>query len=168
MSNFRQPPTGPTSGSESSPEIESSFPAESVRYGSYKPAAGALHDIAPTPTRTERPPPPSHPPRMSSLPPPTSSAFRAPAPAAGSNAGQPQRCGKGGIYQAVRLLERKHGAFFISRLILASGINLRGFDASTYDDPVAVTKFIKTLRTMLSPSDMAGLLSQAPSLIHIK
>lgn len=166
MSNFRQPPTGPTSGSESSPEIESSFPAESVRYGSYKPAAGALHDIAPTSTRAERPP--GYPQRISSLPPPTSSAFRAPAPAANSTAGQPQRCGKGGIYQAVRLLERKHGAFFISRLILASGINLRGFDASTYDDPVAVSKFIKTLRTMLSPSDMAGLLSQAPSLIHMK
>jgi|GEM_PF-4074200 len=78
------------------------------------------------------------------------------------------RSDKGGIYQAVRFLEKKHGAFFISRLILASGINLRGFDPSTYDDPVTVAKFVKTLRAMLSPSDMANLMSQAPSIATIK
>jgi len=75
---------------------------------------------------------------------------------------------KGGIYQVTRLLEKKHGAFFISRLILASGISLRGYDSASFDDPVTVSKFIKTLRNMLSPTDMADIFSQAPSLMNMK
>lgn len=78
------------------------------------------------------------------------------------------RTSKGGIYQATKILEKKHGAFFISRLILASGISLRGYDSNSLDDPVTLTKFIKTLRNMLSPTDMAEILSQAPSLSNVK
>lgn len=72
--------------------------------------------------------------------------------------------GRGGIYRATLALEKKHGAFFISRLILASGISLRGFDSNSFDDPATITKFIKTLRNMLSPTDMADLLLQHPAL----
>jgi hypothetical protein len=64
----------------------------------------------------------------------------------------------GGIYQAVRLLDKKHGSFFISRLILMTGINLRTFDSSTYDDPVAAQKLVKALRSLLSPVELDGLL----------
>lgn len=83
-------------------------------------------------------------------------------------AAPPSRATKGGIYQLTKFLEKKHGAFFISRLILASGINLRGYDSDTADDPVIVTKFIKTVRNMLSPTDMAEVLTQAPSVINNK
>jgi len=75
---------------------------------------------------------------------------------------------KGGIYHLTKLLERKHGAFFISRVILASGINLRGYDLDSADDPTIALKFIKTLRNMLSPTDMAEILTQAPSVFNNK
>jgi len=64
----------------------------------------------------------------------------------------------GGIYQTVRLLDQKHGSFFISRLILVTGINLRTFDATSYDDPVVTNKLVKALRPMLSPAELDGLL----------
>jgi hypothetical protein len=104
--------------------------------------------------------------RPSSPPPTVSSAARPPSATTTPIPGH--RGSKGGIYLLTRILEKKHGAFFISRLILASGINLRGFDSNTTDDPVIVSKFIKSLRTMLSPADMAGLMSQAPSLMNMK
>jgi hypothetical protein len=163
VSNLRQPPTDPNAASESSADIDSSFPTESVRYGSYKPAALSLNDIAPTSTRTERPPQSSYPQRISSLA--AASTLPARAPSSSANvvaAPQSVRGNKGVIYLTVRLLEKKNGAFFISRLILASGINLRSFDANTYDDPVTVMKFIKTLRNMLSPIDMVNILTQTP------
>jgi hypothetical protein len=71
-----------------------------------------------------------------------------------------QRSDRGAIYFAVRLLEKKNGAFFISRLILASGLNLRTYDSTTYDDPYVVSKLLRTLRTMLSETDLEALLSQ--------
>lgn len=78
------------------------------------------------------------------------------------------RYSKGAIYQATKILEKKHGSFFISRLILASGISLRGYDSHTADDSMTVAKFIKSLRNMLSPTDMADILSQVPSLNNVK
>ncbi len=39
-----------------------------------------------------------------------------------------------------------------------TGINLRTFDSSTYDDAVVVEKLIKALRTSLSPAELGGLL----------
>lgn len=91
-----------------------------------------------------------------------------PAAPAAPAAAPPSRATKGGIYQLTKFLEKKHGAFFISRLILASGINLRGYDSDTADDPVVVTKFIKTVRNMLSPTDMAEVLTQAPTVLNHK
>lgn len=75
---------------------------------------------------------------------------------------------RGGIYRATQALEQRHGAFFISRLILASGISLRGYDPNSYDDPAIILKFIKSLRNMLSPTDMADLLLQHPALNNTK
>jgi len=76
--------------------------------------------------------------------------------------------GRGGIYRVTQALEKKHGAFFISRLILASGISLRGFDSNSFDDPATMTKLMKTLRNILSPTDMADLLLQHPALNNTK
>ncbi|MRG98033.1 hypothetical protein [Polyangium spumosum] len=88
-----------------------------------------------------------------------------PAPSSGPSStpasGQPRsgvRHTKGGIYQAVRLLDQKHGSFFISRLILVTGVNLRSFDSSSVDDPVIAEKLIKALRPLLSPAELDGLM----------
>jgi hypothetical protein len=93
---------------------------------------------------------------------------RSPQTGSFATAAPPARHTKGGIYHLTKFLERKHGAFFISRVILASGINLRGYDIDSADDPAIVTKFIKTLRNMLSPADMAEIQTQAPSLLSNK
>lgn len=68
------------------------------------------------------------------------------------------RRGQGTIYQIVKMLDRKHGSFFISRLILTTGINLRTFDSSSYDDPVVLDKLGKALRTLLAPGELDGIL----------
>jgi len=58
----------------------------------------------------------------------------------------------------VRLLDKKHGSFFISRLILITGINVRTFDQTSYDDPVAVGKIIKALQSSLPQAEYEALL----------
>jgi hypothetical protein len=98
----------------------------------------------------------------------TLSTLRPLTPAASGPASPAIGCSKGGIYQITKVLEKKHGAFFISRLILASGINLRGYDSNSTDEPATVSKFVKTLRNMLTPADMADVFSHAPSLMMMK
>lgn len=164
MSTFR-PPLATSLPSE----IESNASADQLRQGVSKSAASALDDIPPVSTRLDKLPP-TNPlaQRPSSFMPAVNPNARPLSPAASTSPNTASRCSKGGIYLATRILEKKHGAFFISRLILASGINLRGFDSSTIDDPATVVKFVKTLRNMLSPADMAGLMSQTPSLMNMK
>jgi hypothetical protein len=69
----------------------------------------------------------------------------------------------GGISAVVRQVDRKHGAFFISRLILMTGINLRTYDAATYDDPQAVAKLARALRTLVPAGDIDALLQFLPN-----
>ncbi|MRG97544.1 hypothetical protein [Polyangium spumosum] len=69
----------------------------------------------------------------------------------------------GGISAVVRQLDRKHGAFFISRLILMTGINLRTYDAATYDDPQAVTKLVRALRSLVPAPELDSLLQFLPN-----
>lgn len=60
---------------------------------------------------------------------------------------------QGVLFRVTKALEAHHGAFFISRLILMTGIKLRDFDASTPDDPLLVSKLSGALRALLSESD---------------
>jgi hypothetical protein len=82
----------------------------------------------------------------------------APIPPAAPSARRSQGC----IYSVVRQLDKKHGSFFISRLILMTGINLRSYDASTHDDPHVVEKLVKALRSLVKPADLEGLLQLLP------
>lgn len=72
------------------------------------------------------------------------------------------RRAQGGIYSVVRQLDRKQGSFFISRLILMTGINLRTYDASTHDDPHVVDKLVRALRTLVRPAELDELLQLLP------
>jgi hypothetical protein len=69
---------------------------------------------------------------------------------------------QGSIYSVVRQIDRKQGSFFISRLILMTGINLRTYDASTHDDPHVVDKLVKALRSLVRPADLEELLQLLP------
>lgn len=60
---------------------------------------------------------------------------------------------QGLFFRVTKALEARHGAFFISRLILMTGIKLRGFDASSPDDPRLIIKLTGALRAILSDSD---------------
>ncbi len=113
--------------------------------------------------------------RFDRMPPSTAAAIRPPASIAlgapmrgNAGVGAEGLAGRGGIYRVTQALEKKHGAFFISRLILASGISLRVFDSNSFDDPATMTKLMKTLRNILSPTDMADLLLQHPALNNTK
>ncbi|MDC3959624.1 hypothetical protein [Polyangium jinanense] len=77
------------------------------------------------------------------------------------SSGAPRRS-LGGIAAVVRQLDRKHGAFFISRLILMTGINLRTYDAATPDDPHAVAKLARALRSLVPATELDGLLQLLP------
>lgn len=165
MSTFRPPPGDRAPASKLSMDPESNPSLEPHRQGAFKPSTGGVDDIAPISSRYDRLPVSQ---RSSSLSATMNAVTRPPTPAASGFAAAPVRASKGGIYQVTKMLEKKHGAFFISRLILASGISLRGYDSASFDDPEIVSKFIKTLRTMLSPADMADVFSQAPSLMNMK
>ncbi len=166
MSNFRAPPDNSAPASKLSMDSESNPSTDSSRQNPFKVAAGNFDDIAPMSSRFDRLPVSQ---RSASLSSSTSPGSRQPGPAANGPASPaPRTTSKGGIYQITKALEKKHGAFFISRLILASGISLRSYDSASFDDPVTVSKFVKTLRNMLSPADMADIFSQAPSLMILK
>lgn len=122
---------------------------------------------APSSSAGDRLPPASMPPASmppsrlaQSIPP---SRLAPPAPPVSTVQPAAPRRSSGGIYQVVRQVERKHGSFFISRLILMTGINLRTFDASTHDDPIAVDKLVKALRTLVPAAELSGLLQLLPS-----
>ena len=165
MSTFRPPPA-PRLPSD----IESNTATDPLRQRATKFGSSPIDDVPPMSTRYDKPAPANPPAHRPSSP--AMNAIARPLPASANSAASTPipaaRLSKGGIYQVTRILEKRHGAFFISRLILASGINLRGFDADTTDDPAIVSKFVKSLRNMLSPADMAGLFSQAPSLMNMK
>lgn len=110
---------------------------------------------APVSVSAERLAPPSIPPSRFA-PPPQSTVTPIPQPAPAARRAQ------GGIYSVVQRLDKKHGSFFISRLILMTGINLRSYDASTHDDPHVVDKLVKALRTLVKPADLDGLLQLLP------
>jgi hypothetical protein len=172
VSNFRPPPDDRPPPSRVSVDSESNPSTDLHRQGPFKAPAGGADDIAPVSSRFDRMPLSQRSSSSSSSSSFTAvsinSAARAQVPGAGAPTGSAFRASKGGIYQITKLLEKKHGAFFISRLILASGIGLRGYDATSYDDPAIMSKFIKTLRNMLSPTDMADVFSQIPSLTNTK
>ncbi|MDI1450934.1 hypothetical protein [Polyangium sp. 6x1] len=112
--------------------------------------------------RFETSPPPAP---FERTPPPQSAinAVYAPSPSsAGPASSAAPRRSLGGIAAVVRQLDRKHGAFFISRLILMTGINLRTYDAATPDDPHAVTKVARALRSLVPATELDGLLQFLP------
>ena len=163
MSTFRTPPDDKPPASKFGSNLESNQSTDSHRQGSFKPSAGNVDDIAPMSSRLA-----SNPLSQRSGSGTYSAARPSTTTGSGPAAQVPRSSGKGGIYQVTKMLEKKHGAFFISRLILASGISLRGYDSESFDDPVVVSKFTKTLRSMLSPADMADLFSLVPSLMNMK
>jgi hypothetical protein len=121
-------------------------------------------EAAPASIPAERLAPPSMPPSRlapQSIPPsrlaPPQGGLASIPPAAPS-----ARRAQGGIYNVVRQLDKKHGSFFISRLILMTGINLRNYDAATHDDPHVVEKLVKALRSLVKPADLDGLLQLLP------
>lgn len=168
MSTFRPPPAPKLPN-----ETDANTPPESLRAGALRPSLSVADEVPPLSTRFDKLGPANALAQRTASPTPTTSANARPPSASamsGAQAAAPfgARASKGGIYLVTRILERKHGAFFISRLILSSGINLRGYDSHTPDDPSTITKFVKSLRTMLSPADMADLLTQAPVLMNMK
>ena len=163
MSSFRQPPIPKLSS-----DTESSVSAEPQRPGANRSVLGENDDTPPLSSRFDKLPAGPVSQRPSSPPAPQNAPPRGPSAPTNPSTQSATRWSKGGIYQLTKILERKHGAFFISRLILASGISLRGYDSTSLDDPVTVTKFIKTLRNMLSPADMAEVLAHAPSVSQVK
>lgn len=165
MSNFRPPSDDKAPASKFLVDSESNPSSDLPRQGAFKPSAVNVDDIAPVSSRFDRLPVSQ---RSSSLAASMNSTARPQIPGAGATTGSGARTSKGGIYLVTKMLEKKHGAFFISRLILASGISLRGYDSTSYDDPAIVAKFIKTLRGMLTPTDMAEVFSQTPSLMNTK
>jgi hypothetical protein len=53
-----------------------------------------------------------------------------------------------------RWIEERHGAFLVSRLIIATGIKLRSFEETTPDNPDEVRALERALRTLLSPDEL--------------
>ncbi|MDI1432327.1 MULTISPECIES: hypothetical protein [Polyangium] len=160
MSNPQRPPDrgprrsdpgvdDPRTGPDSQPPTSTSFSGVIARG----------FDAVPISVRGDRVSPPSVP--SSRLPPSSGTMPTTSGPSSTPASGQPSsgvRRTKGGIYQAVRLLDQKHGSFFISRLILVTGVNLRSFDSSSVDEPVVAEKLIKALRPLLSPAELDGLM----------
>lgn len=63
----------------------------------------------------------------------------------------------GRIRQIVDYLEQHHSPFLVSRLILATGVKVRDYSDSSPDDPEALRKLDRALRTMISPDEMRPL-----------
>jgi hypothetical protein len=64
----------------------------------------------------------------------------------------------GRIHRMVEWLDDKKGGFFISRLIMQLGLNLRSFAADTRDDPRVLSKMWPLLDVMLTPEEREALL----------
>ena len=129
----------------------------SVRDGGSSPSAPVSafmpkHEAPPSSGGFERTPPQSG---VNAVSPPSSTS-------APTSVRAPQRS-IGGIAAVVRQLDRKHGSFFISRLILMTGINVRTYDSATYDDPQAVAKLARALRTLVPAGDVEALLQLLPN-----
>ncbi|HZF55937.1 MAG TPA: hypothetical protein VE093_45290 [Polyangiaceae bacterium] len=60
----------------------------------------------------------------------------------------------GCLWRVTRWIEERHGAFFVSRLIIATGIKLRSFEATTPDNPDEVRAVERALRSLLSPDEL--------------
>jgi len=60
----------------------------------------------------------------------------------------------GHTYKIVQYLEHKHASFFVSRLILLTGIPLRRFTSVTPDDPATLRKIRKALSTLLRQEEI--------------
>jgi hypothetical protein len=60
----------------------------------------------------------------------------------------------GRIRKIVDLLEHNHSPFLISRLILMTGVRVRDFTSASPDDPAALRKLEKALRTLISAEEM--------------
>lgn len=63
------------------------------------------------------------------------------------------RLSQGHLWRITCQLEARHGAFFISRLILMTGIKLRSYDVASPDDPIVIEKLARAIRTLLSVDD---------------
>jgi hypothetical protein len=64
----------------------------------------------------------------------------------------------GRIHRMVAWLDEKKGGFFISRLIMQLGINLRSFAAGSKDDPKVLSKMWPMLDVMLTAEEREALL----------
>ncbi|MCK6587158.1 MAG: hypothetical protein L6Q76_06190, partial [Polyangiaceae bacterium] len=60
----------------------------------------------------------------------------------------------GCLWRVTKWIEERHGAFLVSRLIIATGIKLRSFEATTPDNPDEVRAIERALRTLLSPDEL--------------
>ncbi len=67
----------------------------------------------------------------------------------------------GRIHFVVEFLERKYGAFAISRLIMMSGVPVRSFTATTPDDREALQKVRAAVMNLLSRDEFEELLRAA-------
>ncbi len=166
MSTFRPPFGDRAPGAKLSLDPESNPSTDPHRQGAFKALTSSGDDIAPMFSRFDRGPVSQ---RSSALAASLNSTSRPTIPATvGSASAISHGSNKGGICEITRMLEKKHGAFFISRIILASGINLRSYNSTSIDDPATMSKFIRTLRNLLSPTDMADVFSQVPSFMTTK
>jgi len=70
--------------------------------------------------------------------------------------------GQGSIFRIVCRLDERFGSFFISRLILTTGVKLRTFEAHTPDDPAVVAKVVQALCALVPPEELRDLLPLLP------
>jgi len=68
----------------------------------------------------------------------------------------------GGIHRLVMRIDERYGSFFISRLILMTGIKLRSFESFTPDDPELVSRLLQALSTLIPPDEVGELLAMLP------
>jgi hypothetical protein len=59
----------------------------------------------------------------------------------------------GRISRIVGSLDDRRGAFFIARLIMTTGIKLRGFGPMMPDDPVVLERLKHGLRSLVPPEE---------------
>jgi hypothetical protein len=71
---------------------------------------------------------------------------------------EPESESFGRVHRMVKWLDANKGSFFISALIMQTGINLRAYGLGTVDDGRVIARLWPVLDTMLSPEEREALL----------
>lgn len=66
----------------------------------------------------------------------------------------------GTLYEITNYLDEHHSGFFVARVIMSSGVQLRRFGRDDRDDPDAIARVQRTLETLMSDDDLAELRRQ--------